>query len=444
MSASSETSGARLAAPGGAVFAILYAAGFVLHGLASGSSNDETRAEVVARYGDEGNEALVHLGGLLIGFALVFLLLFLGRLRAALRRVEGGGAALSTAALVAAGVIAGLGSWHVANALILLGVLSLPVAVGIAILRHRLYDIDLLINRTLVYGGLTVGVVTIYVLVVGGLAALFHESADLWVALVATGLVALLVQPLRSTLQRRVNRLMYGEEGRAPGGLRSRLHEAFVPEAAELQRAHRRLVAAREEERRRLRRDLHDGLGPALAGAALKFEAAENLLASDPAAARALLEDSRTEIQHAVADVRRLVYALRPPALDELGLVKALREQAEKLGAAKRPRIEIEAPEPLPPLPAAVEVAVYRISLEAMTNAARHADAQRCVVRIALNGDLELEVADDGRGLPHDLHAGVGTSSMRERAEELGGSCQIEPLDGRGTRVVARLPLSSA
>ena len=104
MSASPERSGARVAAAGGAIFAILYAAGFVLHGLASGSSNDETRAEVVARYADEGNEALVHLGGLLIGFALVFLLLFLGRLRAALRRVEGGPAALSTAAL-AGGVL---------------------------------------------------------------------------------------------------------------------------------------------------------------------------------------------------------------------------------------------------------------------------------------------------------------------------------------------------
>ena len=312
-------------------------------------------------------------------------------------------ACLAATLLVLGGLGAALGIWSddVANAFILLAVLSLPLAVGIAILRYRLYDIDLLINRTLVYGSLTVGVVAIYVLLVGGLAALVQESADFWLALVATGLVALLVQPLRSTLQRRVNRLMYGAEGGQPGpGLRGRLHEAFVPEAAELQRARERLVAAREEERRRLRRDLHDGLGPALAGAALKVEAAENLLASDPAAAGKLLEDARSEIQNAVADVRRLVYALRPPALDELGLVEALREQAEKLGAADHPRVEIDASDQLEGLPAAVEVAAYRISLEAMTNAARHADARTCVVRIALNEDLELEVVDDGAGLP--------------------------------------------
>ena len=356
-------------------------------------------------------------------------------------------ACLAATLLVLGGLGAALGIWSddVANAFILLAVLSLPLAVGIAILRYRLYDIDLLINRTLVYGSLTVGVVAIYVLLVGGLAALVQESADFWLALVATGLVALLVQPLRSTLQRRVNRLMYGDEGGRPGpGLRGRLHEAFVPEAAELQRARERLVAAREEERRRLRRDLHDGLGPALAGAALKVEAAENLLVSEPAAAGALLEDARSEIQNAVADVRRLVYALRPPALDELGLVGALREQAEKLGAADHPRVEIDASDELKSLPAAVEVAAYRISLEAMTNAARHADARTCVVRIALNGDLELEVVDDGGGLPDDYRAGVGISSMRERAEELGGTCEVESLDGRGTRVRARLPLGSA
>jgi signal transduction histidine kinase len=355
-------------------------------------------------------------------------------------------ACLAVTLVVPAAVIGGIWSEDAANALILLAVLSLPLAVGIAILRYRLYDIDLLINRTLVYGGLTVGVVAVYVALVGGLAALLHERADVWLALVATGLVALLVQPLRSTLQRRVNRLMYGEDDdsrTARSGLRGRLHEAFVPEGAEAQRARERLVAAREEERRRLRRDLHDGLGPALAGAALKVEAAENLLGSDPSAASRLLDDARTEIQDAVADVRRLVYALRPPALDELGLVGALREQAERLGVGEGVQVEVDAPERVDGLPAAVEVAAYRIALEAMTNVERHAEARMCLVRISANGELELEIADDGRGLPEDFHAGVGIASMRERAAELGGTCAVELLDGRGTRVHVRLPLRS-
>lgn len=353
---------------------------------------------------------------------------------------------VAVAAWVPAAIIGGLWSEDIANALILGGVVAVTAAIGIAILRYRLYDIDKLINRTLVYGALTAVVVAIYVAVVGGLSVVLRENAGLWLALVATGLAALLVQPLRSTLQRRVNRLMYGEdaEGRgARSGLRGRLHEAFVPEAAELQRARERLVAAREEERRRLRRDLHDGLGPALAGAALKVEAAENLLTSDPGAASDLLEDARSEIQDAVADVRRLVYALRPPALDELGLVGALREQAERLEVGEHVRVEVDAPEHLDGLPAAVEVAAYRIALEAMTNVARHANARTCVVRISVNGALELEVSDDGHGLPSDYRAGVGITSMQERADELGGTCEVGRIDGQGTRVRARLPLGS-
>jgi len=355
-------------------------------------------------------------------------------------------ASLAVLLWIPAGVIGGLWSEDVANAIIIAGVVCVTVAIGIAILRHRLYDIDKLINRTLVYGALTAVVVAIYVAIVGGLSALFHEGADFWLALVATGLAALLVQPVRSGLQRRVNRLTYGEDDErrtAGSGLRSRLHEAFVPETVELQRARERLVAAREEERRRLRRDLHDGLGPALAGAALMVEAAENLLAVDPVAASDLLEHARAEIQGAVADVRRLVYALRPPALDELGLVGAVREQAERLSVGDHPHVAVEAPEGLDALPAAVEVAAYGIALEAMTNVARHADARTCVVRISVNGSLELEVSDDGQGLPSLYRAGVGMASMRERAEELGGTCEIERADGRGTCVRARLPLGT-
>ena len=195
-------------------------------------------------------------------------------------------ACFAVSTFVVGGIVGAVTSDGVANAVILAGVLSLPLAIGIAILRYRLYDIDLLINRTLVYGGLTLAVLAVYVALVGALSTLFHESADFWLALVATGLAALLVQPLRSMLQRHVNRLTQGAEA-APTGLRGRLVEAFAPETAELQRARERLVAAREEERRRLRRDLHDGLGPALAGAALEVEAAENLLATDPDGGRA-------------------------------------------------------------------------------------------------------------------------------------------------------------
>jgi signal transduction histidine kinase len=138
------------------------------------------------------------------------------------------------------------------------------------------------------------------------------------------------------------------------------------------------------------------------------------------------------------------VYALRPPALDELGLVGALREQATRYDGGDseaRLSITVEAQQ-LPPLPAAVEVAAYRIASEAMTNAARHAAARSCRVRISHNGALEVEVADDGRGLGNEFRVGVGISSMRERAAELGGSCEISGGRGGGTRVFARLPLS--
>jgi signal transduction histidine kinase len=223
--------------------------------------------------------------------------------------------------------------------------------------------------------------------------------------------------------------------------------EASIRLSADLQRSRERLVEAREEERRRLRRDLHDGLGPQLSSQALTIDAVRALMRRDPDAAEELLLELKADAQDAVADIRRLVYGLRPPALDDLGLLGALRETAEQYGT-KGLRVSVELPKMLPPLSAAVEVAAYRIAQEALTNVSRHAGAHACTVSLTIDepSTLRLEVRDDGIGIAGKrasapTHAGVGLTSMRERASELGGSFLVEPLPEGGTLVHARLPL---
>lgn len=420
---------------------------------------------------------------------------------------------------------------------------GIVVAAGIAILRHGLYDIDIVINRTLVYSTLTVGTMALYVIIVSLFGSLFQVRYRSLVAFLGTGMVAVLFQPLREHLQRGVNRLMYGERDdpyAVLSHLGRRLEETLSPEAtlptiaetvaqalklpyvalaskrdgelttvasyglpvddpihlpliyqsetigemvltprtsgesftpaerrlledialqagiaahavqltddlrrlaADLQRSRERLVSAQEEERRRLRRDLHDGLGPQLASLTLKLDAARNYLTHDPTTADALLIELKAQTQTAIADIRRLVYDLRPPALDELGLVGALREHTNAFDRSNGLAVSVDAPRDVPTLPAAVEVAAYRIALEALTNVTRHAHAHECVVRLALNGDLQLEVADDGVGLPDAFQAGVGLASMRERAAELGGTFAIEGRPEGGTCVLVHLPL---
>jgi two-component system, NarL family, sensor kinase len=225
------------------------------------------------------------------------------------------------------------------------------------------------------------------------------------------------------------------------GPLAVALHATAL--SAALQESRLSIVAAREEERRRLRRDLHDGLGPALTGIAFKADAARNTLRAEPGQASELLSELRADTTEAISDIRRLVYDLRPPALDDLGLIGSVRQQSARL--ARRPDggsvpVEISAPENLPPLPAAVEVAAYRIITEAMTNAARHSGATRIDVRLTLADGLCIEVRDDG-GAAGGWQPGFGLISMRERAAELGGSCQAGPARGGGGRVTARLPL---
>jgi signal transduction histidine kinase len=203
-------------------------------------------------------------------------------------------------------------------------------------------------------------------------------------------------------------------------------------------------ITAIEEERRRLRRDLHDGLGPTLSGVAFSTDAARNQLSSDPAAADALLEKLRADTTSAIAEVRRLVEGLRPPALDELGLLGAVRQHAATLHAdgGAPLQVTIAAPEPLPELSAAAEVTAYRIVVEALTNVARHAAATTAAVELSVAGDdLRVSVQDDGRG-SRTWRPGVGMSSMRERAEQVGGTLSARSR-ADGGRVEARIPLGT-
>ena len=259
---------------------------------------------------------------------------------------------------------------------------------------------------------------------------------------VAIGLAVLL--PVRGRLQRRVDRLFYGDRGApydALARLGRRVEEAADTESA-LDASRADLVTMREEERRRLRRDLHDGLGPTLAGLTLGLDTARALSLGQPEL-HELLGRLKAETQRAVTDVRRVVYGLRPPALDELGLAGALYEEIMRLQCqAPALQVTVEAVGTgLADLPAAVEVACYRIVTEALTNVARHARATRCVVRIGLDHGLDVEVCDDGVGLPEGWRTGVGIASMRERVAELGGDLVIEPSLPRGTRIAACLPM---
>jgi signal transduction histidine kinase len=220
------------------------------------------------------------------------------------------------------------------------------------------------------------------------------------------------------------------------------LHARLLREA--LQRARERLVLAREEERRRLRRDLHDGIGPALAGLTLKTETARALLPPGTDGASRQLRDLSEEIRRTVVDVRRLVEGLRPPALDELGLAGACAQAIERLTAGSGLAASVDACDDLPALPAAVEVAAYRIVIEAVTNTVRHAQARQCRVSMARTpAGLAVEVTDDGTGLAAAAHHGHGLAIMRERAEELGGTVTIRNRSP-GVTVQARLPAVTA
>ncbi|WBQ07826.1 sensor histidine kinase [Kribbella sp. CA-293567] len=413
---------------------------------------------------------------------------------------------------------------------VLLAIPLIPASVAIAIVRHQLFDIRLVVSRALTWALLSILAVGAYVALVAITDSFI--SSRLGRSATVTVLVALLVAPVLPRLQRLVDRAMYGDRrdparvasrvgeelssgvaGGMPGvveAVRSALRLPYVAVAAdgtllasagvagtvvpvelsyggttvgsllvglrpgesalsgtdrnvlalvavplavavhatrlslELQTSRERLVAAREEERRRLRRDLHDGLGPTLTGVAFAADAAANLISQDPARASELLGTLRTDTRAAIADVRRLVDDLRPPALDELGLVGALRQRADALswradGASVSVQVSADG---LPALPAALEVAAYRIATEALTNVVRHSSARTAVLTLRCDSHLEVEVTDDGP--PNGAWTpGVGLQAMQERASELGGEFTAGPSPAGG-RVHATFPMETA
>jgi signal transduction histidine kinase len=206
-------------------------------------------------------------------------------------------------------------------------------------------------------------------------------------------------------------------------------------------------VTTREEERRRIRRDLHDGVGPILASLLQRLDAVRLLIPRDPGKAASMAEELKGQVKSTITDIRRLVYALRPPVLDELGLISALREYTTDHQGAGNLHVTLTAPETLPHLPAAVEVAAYRIVLEAFSNVVHHSQATKCDITIRVerqnSGSLfYVDIKDNGQGLPDKHRTGVGIVSMRERTSELGGSITIESSRGSGTLVRACMPFS--
>jgi signal transduction histidine kinase len=409
--------------------------------------------------------------------------------------------------------------------------LPVPVAVAVAILQRRLYDVQLAVSRTLTYLGLSAAVAALYVVTVAGVGAVVDERGAVWLPWLAAGAVAVSFTPLRNALQDGVNRITYGQwsqpaevlgatarrladatdvpalldvlvaqlsEGlrlgrveirdrddrllaaHGPAGppldetllsaygvpvgmlrwssdrplrdadlrlledvahqLGAAVHAAAL--VSTLREAQHRLVIAREEERRRLRRDLHDGLGSALASLTLRVDVLRNTWPDldDPDSD---LVELRSAIQATVSDVRRIVEGLRPAPLDELGLVGALEQLAMRTAVGDSAAINVVVGA-LPPLDAAVEVAVFRVVQEALTNVRRHSGAARVTVEATVSGDLlRVEIRDDGSGAVHARPGGVGLVSMRERATELGGTLDTESRPGHGNVIRLQLPLQS-
>jgi signal transduction histidine kinase len=416
------------------------------------------------------------------------------------------------------------------------GLVLVPLAVAVGVLRFRLLGIDVIVRRTLLYALLTGLVIAVYTATTALMSSVTPSVGTRTV--VAAALVAVLLVPLRDRLQRAVDRVVYGArrdplravrevgtsmsaasadplpmvvqalagsirasrvavigthgESLASAGTRQgefsdatvtyplrvggehladlqvtpaagdralapgdgRVVEALaVPIASivhaarqteRLRAASARALTATHEERARIRRDLHDGLGPSLSGVALGLEAIEAALPANPPLALTMTARLHTEVQSAVEEIRRIIDALQPGALDRADLLTALRERADAVTARSSGLlVTIDTAEPLPSLPSAVEHAAFRIVDEALNNVVRHAHAANCTVRISADNGLLITVADDGIGIPTQRRQeGVGLLSMQQRAFELGGTVTITGVPDGGTVIEAHLPLA--
>ncbi len=447
-------------------------------------------------------------------------------------------------------------AWRDSRQLLFLGAFFLfIVALGVGVLRYHLYAIDLVINRTLVYGALAVGITAVYVAVVAGVGSLvgslgpddpaMGSTETLALSLIATAVVAVAFQPLRERLQRLANRLVYGRRmspyevladfsrrmsgalsvdavlprlaqataiGIAasrtrvrvyvPGGrdhvvawpadaiaehferttpvqhqgtlvgeiaVSKPLGEPLTPteqalladlasqagpalgnvrlaaelrdQADELRASRQRIVAAQDQERRRIERDLHDGAQQHLVAMAMNLQIAQELIRTDPAEAEALVAEVRSEASEALGTLRDLARGIYPPALSDHGLGAAL--EAHIVKTFPMVRLEIEPPAAVLRCTPEVEAAAYFCALEALQNCGKHAPLALVHVRLYAELDsLIFEVADDGPGFAMEsVHKGTGLQGMADRLAAVRASLVIRSAPGQGTLVTGRLPV---
>jgi signal transduction histidine kinase len=426
--------------------------------------------------------------------------------------------------------------------LIPLALLAMPLAIGVAILRHRLYDIDIVISRGLVYAGLATFITVAYLLVVVGIGFAVGTGGrpNLPLSVVAMAIVVVLVQPVRIRLQRLANRLVFGiptdpyavlaelsrtaaagdvdhalaqiaqafargmgsprarvrlllpgaaartatwppgasgnfgqtfavtdggetvgeieAEGSGDHGLTqalagqaglalrtlrlsaelaSRLAQ-LEAQAGELTASRTRLVQAQETERRRLERDLHDGIQQDLVVLIAKARLARNQLDRDPALAAETLAELQSSAQNAVADLRSLARGIHPAVLSSRGLVEAIDSIASRMPVGVHVNADPTVREVR--YPPAIEGAAYFVVAEGLANVLKHSGATEATVTISASDSwLRVAIADDGRGFDAGAVRESGLRGLRDRVAALGGHVEVDG-GASGTRLVASLP----